>query len=216
MGYFRELPNIEYQSFLSDKKSSRDYILVKNLFRRTKIRDDLLREVTLFKKYDIPDGSRPDLVAEELYGSSEYDWVVLISAGIINPRDQWPLSNKDIYDYSVKKYGIDKITDVKYYETIEVRDADDRLILPAGKIVDPDFSIPNPTNPLATINPVTAITNYEYETQLNESKRSIYLLNPSYLQQFLNDMRTIMNYDQSSQFIDTRLIRTENTNVKSP
>lgn len=216
MGYFRELPNIEYQSFLSDKKSSGDYILVKNLFRRTKIRDDLLREVTLFRKYDIPDGSRPDLVAEELYGSAKYDWVVLISAGIINPRDQWPLSNKDIYEYTVKKYGLDKITDVKYYETIEVKDDEGRLILPAGKIVDPDFSIPNPSNPLASINPVTAITNYEYETNLNESKRSIYLLNPAYLQQFLNDMRTIMNYDRSSQFIDSRLIRTENTNVKSP
>lgn len=216
MGYFRELPNIEYQSFLSNKNSSRDYILVKNLFRRTKIRDDLLREVTLFKKYDISDGSRPDLVAEELYGSSKYDWVVLISAGIINPRDQWPLSNKDVYDYSVKKYGLDKITDVKYYETIEVRDEENRLILPAGKIVDPDFTIPNPANPLATINPVTAITNYEYETNLNESKRSIYLLNPLYLQQFLNDMRVIMNYDKSSQFVDSRLIRTENTNVKSP
>ena len=37
MGYFRELPNIGYQSPLLHKNSSRDYIIIKNIFRRTKI-----------------------------------------------------------------------------------------------------------------------------------------------------------------------------------
>ena len=32
MGYFRELPNILYQSPLLDKNSSRDYIVIKNIF----------------------------------------------------------------------------------------------------------------------------------------------------------------------------------------
>ena len=41
MSYFRELPNIEYQSPLSSRVSSRDYVQVKNLFRRVKLRDDL-------------------------------------------------------------------------------------------------------------------------------------------------------------------------------
>ena len=69
MSYFRELPNLEYQSFLSDRKSVDDYLLVKNIFRRVKLRDDLQNIFTLFNKYQIPDGSRPELVAEELYGS---------------------------------------------------------------------------------------------------------------------------------------------------
>jgi hypothetical protein len=215
MGYFRELPNIEYQSFLNDSTSSKDYILVKNLFRRTKLRDDLLNVVTLFNKYQIPDNSRPDLVAEELYGSPDYDWVVLISAGIINIRDQWPLSDKDLYEFALKKYGND-LTEIKHYETVEVRDANDRLILPSGKIVDPNFTIPKPDKKDVTINPVAGVTNYEYEVKKNEEKRTVYLLKPEYLQQFLNDMRIIMSYEQSSQYVSPTLIKTENTKSTMP
>ena len=60
MGYFRELPNVEYQSFLSDAISSQDYLKVKNLFRRNKLRDDLQNVFTLFNKYEIVEGARPD------------------------------------------------------------------------------------------------------------------------------------------------------------
>lgn len=218
MGYFRELPNLEYQSFLDEANSSSDYVLVKNLFRRVKIRDDFykLNQGSILKKYTIKDGSRPDLVAKELYGSADYDWVVLITAGIINVRDQWPLSERDIYKFSENKYGEENLTTIKYYETIEVRDSDNRLVLPAGKIVDSDFTIPDPDDQLATLNPVTAVTNYEHEVRLNEKKRTIRLLEPIYLQQFLNDMRDLMIYSDSSEFVDIRLIRTDNTKVKSP
>ena len=107
MGYFRELPNIEYQSFLSDAVSSQDYLTVKNLFRRNKLRDDLQNVFTMFDKYEIVQGARPDTVAEEFYGREELDWVVLLTAGIINVRDEWPLSNYELYKYVEKKYGIE-------------------------------------------------------------------------------------------------------------
>ena len=97
MGYFRELPNLEYQSPLSDRISSSSYIRAKNLFRRMKVRDDLQNIFTLFNKYEIIQGARPDTVAEELYGKSSLDWVVILSAGIINLRNDWPLSDKDLY-----------------------------------------------------------------------------------------------------------------------
>ena len=65
MGYFRELPNLDYQSFIpKDEHACGDYIRVKNLFRRSKIRDDLQNVFTLFNKYQIKDGARPDTVAE--------------------------------------------------------------------------------------------------------------------------------------------------------
>ena len=47
---------------------------------------------TIFDKYEIPMGARPDTVAEDLYGSARFDWVVLTVAGIINVRNEWPLS----------------------------------------------------------------------------------------------------------------------------
>jgi len=216
MGYFRELPNILYPSYLSDKNSSLNYTEVKNLFRRVKLRDDLQNVFTLFDKYQIPDGSRPELVAEELYGSAELDWVVLMTAGIINVRDEWPLNDRDLYNYSLNKYGYSDLNTTRFYETTQVKDSNDRLILPAGKVVDGNFTITNPTNPLLTLNPVVGISNYEYEVRKNDKKRSIYLLKPSYLQQFLNDMRQIMIYDESSQYINEKYIQTENLNITLP
>ena len=215
MSYFRELPNLEYQSFLSSRKGSDDYLLVKNIFRRVKLRDDLQNVFTIFNKYQIQEGARPDTVAEELYGSSQYDWVVLISAGIINVRNEWPLSDRDIYRYSEQLYGND-LNDIHHYETTEVKDSNGRLILPAGKIVDSTFTIPDPNISIQTLNPVVGISNYEYEVRKNNKKRDIYVLKPAYLQQVINDTRKAMTYDRSSQYVNDKLIRTENTRVTMP
>ena len=215
MGYFRELPNLRYPSFLKDKTSSLDYVEVKNIFRRAKIRDDLQNNFTVFDKFQIPEGARPDIVAEELYGSSQFDWVVLTTAGIINVRSEWPLSNRDLYNYAYSKYG-ESLNSVRFYETTKVKDSSGRLILPAGKVVDSDFTIPKPGEPTATLNPVLGINNFEYETRLNEEKRSIFVLWEAYLQEFLNDMREIMTYDESSEFIDSRTIQAENLNITLP
>lgn len=233
MSYFRELPDLEYQSPLLHKNSSKDYVRVKNLFRRVKLLDWLQDKVTLYTKYQITEGQRPDTVAELLYGRVDYDWVVLLTAEIINVRDQWPLSNRDLYIYAENKYGISGLNDIHHYETIEVRDEKNRLILPKGKIVDANFKVIVSHNetykgigsvetivftPDSTgeINPVIGVSNYEYEVRKNENKRQIYVLKKSYLQQFINDMRVIMNYKESSQYIDNKLIRTENTRLIGP
>ena len=212
MGYFRELPNLRYPSFLTEKKSSLDYIEVKNVFRRIKLRDDLQSNFTIFNKYEIEEGMRPDTVAEELYGNPEFDWIVLTVAGILNVRNEWPLNNRDLYNYCLDKYD-DSLNSVRFFETKEVKNADGKLILPKGKVVDSGFTIPNPDNVSATLNPVVGISNYEYETRLNDEKRNIYVLREGYVQTFLNDIREIMTYDESSEFIDERTAQTENTNI---
>ena len=213
MGFFRELPNLLYPSFLPEKKSSFDYILVKNIFRRVKLRDDLEKNFTVFDKYEIPEGARPDNVAEELYESSNLDWVVLTVAGILNVRNEWPLSNYDLYNYANDKYG-DSLNSTRFFETTQVKDSSGRLILPKGKVVDSNFTIPKPGEPTAVLNPVVGISNYEYETRLNDEKRNINILRIEYLTQFLDDMREIMTYTKSSEYLDERNIKTENSSIK--
>ena len=220
MSYFRELPNVEYQSFLSDAISSKEYLTVKNLFRRNKLRDDLQNVFTIFNKYEIVEGARPDTVAEEFYGNAELDWVVLLTAGIINVRDEWPLSNFQLYQYAEQKYGVENLTNFYNYETIEVKDSNDRLILPAGKDVNEDFTLNYSDNgskvSLSAVDVRRGITNWEYETRKNEEKSSIFLLGQEYLQQFLSDMKEIMTYGISSEYVNESLIRTENTKVTIP
>ena len=129
MGYFRELPNLQYQSPYSNRISSASYVTAKNIFRRMKIRDDLKNVFSVFNKYEIDDGDRPDTVARDLYGKSNLDWVVLITANIINVRDEWPLSSKELYDFTVSKYGLTEINKVRHYETTEVKNKNKVIIL---------------------------------------------------------------------------------------
>ena len=215
MGYFRELPNLLYPSFLPNKTSSLDYIEVKNVFRRVKVRNDLYNNFVVFQKYEIPEGARPDTVAEDLYGTPNFDWVVLTTAGITNIRNEWPLSNRDLYNYVEKKYG-NSLNSTRFFETTEVKDNNGRLILPKGKVVDSNFTIPKPGAPTATINPVVGISNYEYETRLNDEKRNIFVLRLEYLQEFVNDFRDLMTYSESSEFVNSKTIQTENTNITMP
>ena len=217
MGYFRELPSIEYESFLSNETSTQKYLLVKNLFRRSKLREDLQNNFTVFQKYHIEEGVRPDIVAEELYGDPELDWVVMLTANIVNVRNDWPLSNRDLYNLASEKYGTD-LNSLHHYETVEIKDSLGRVVLPAGKTVDsnfiftytdPDTNLGTRTFSASTVR--LPITNYEYEILKNEEKSLIYLLKPGYIQQFLNDMRNIMTYNKSSEYVTDRIIRTENT-----
>ena len=235
MSYFRELPDIAYQSNLQHKISSKEYVAIKNLFRRVKIRDSIQDKTTLYSKYNIIEGQRPDTVAETFYGSADLDWVIILTAGITNIRDQWPLSNKNLYIYSENKYGTE-LNDIHHYETLEVKDSKGRLILPPGQRVDENFSIVAPYDATIVgnsyvvrgayentkytgtgdINPVIGISNFAYETIENEKKRKIFLLKSKYLGQYLGEIRTIMNYSESSQFINERLIKTENTRLIGP
>ena len=214
MSYFRELPNFQYQSPFIDSLSSSEYVTVKNIFRRVKLRDDLQNVFTVFDKFVIKEGARPDTVAEEVYGKSDLDWVVLISAGIVNIRNEWPLSSRDLYNYVVEKYGLDEKDFVHHYETKEVKDSQGRLIMPKGNRVDADFSLTYYDNgSYVTKSEVSGITNYEYEVQENIKKSTIFILKRFYLQQVLNDIKKEMNYKRSSQFVNNKLIKTPNTRV---
>ena len=95
MAYFEELPDISYVSLLPNSSRNDDRIKVKNIFKRAKLRSDMDQVVTAFEYYQISENTRPDVLAEELYGDPELDWVILITNNITNVRDQWPLSNND-------------------------------------------------------------------------------------------------------------------------
>ena len=242
MGYFRELPDIAYQSPLSHRNSSGDYVIIKNIFRRTKLADYVKNSVTTFNKFVIGDGDRPDTIAENIYGDSRLDYVVILVAGITNINHEWPLQDYQVYDYALQKYGSEeKMNEIKYYETFEIRDEKDRQILPPNLIVDKNFKIdgtihkyPSSTRytlrsqggyiqlddkdefTVLTDNIARSITNLEYEFDQNEKKREINVLKPAYLNLFLNDLREIVKYEKSSEFVNSKLAITENTELVNP
>lgn len=140
MAYFNELPNIEYLSRFANQSSNEDYTLAKNIFRRAKLREDIAGSVTAFQFYQIKDDERPDQIANRIYGDPELDWVVLTTNNITSYPSQWTLSNDSLYEYLIDKYGSEEaFDDVKHFETVEVKDEYDRLVVPEKLIVDPDI-----------------------------------------------------------------------------
>ena len=68
---------------------------------------------------------------------------------------------------------------------------------------------------VATDNIARPITNFEFEISLNEKKRRIDLLRPSYLQTFVNDLEDVVRYSRSSSYITGTLASTELNNLTS-
>ena len=243
MGYFNSIPDVAVPSFLPDKKSSNEYVIAKNIFRKIKILDSLEDSIILFDKYEVYEGERPDTIAKDLYGNAKLDFVVILSANITNIRNQWPLSEYDLYNYSHDKYG-SEINALHHYQTVEVRDSKNRLILEDGLVVNGDFQMDGPGkqypvgttwkairpsgtavslfqdtlggNPNDLLNTIgVGISNWQYEVMENNKKRRISVLKKTYLQQFLEDFTRIMRYDRNSQYVNKTLITTENNNLVS-
>ena len=133
--YFRQLPNLDYPSLANDRNSAYDYQVVKNIFKRAVVRDDIFDEITAFTKYSVQGDERPDQVAYQFYNDSGLDWVVLSTNNIIHVRDEWPMGNQDFLTYLNAKYTDAELANIHHYETKIIRDSSGTLIQPEGKTV---------------------------------------------------------------------------------
>lgn len=227
--YFRQIPDFEYVSRLPEANIG-DYIKVKNLFKRGKIRPDIFRNVAFFEKYQIIGDERPDHVAFKIYNDSTLDWVVLLSNNILNVQTEWPLTQISFDTYLREKYGSGLSTEeeiysniyngIHHYETIEVKNSQGVKIVPAGLQVEENYSTSYfdffLDQLVDTGNIAVPVTNYEYEEKIENNKRNIYVLKPIYLNIILNDMRDIMSYKEgSSQYISEDLKRADDIRLYS-
>ena len=219
--YFNRLPNLEYPSLLKTRRTNRDTIRVKNLFRRVKIREDLFSNLTEFDKYQIHGDDRPDTVSEELYGNPNLDWVILMSNNIIDIKNEWPMTQYDLNMYLDEKYTPEQLIDIHHYETLQLKDGKGRLIVPAGKVVDADWSLEyfdglqiRNTDSNIDGRPLRSVSFLEYEIKENDKKRNINVLRRDMLKLFMKDFERIMKYDKSSQYVDKKLKKTENIRLK--
>ena len=217
--YFRRLPDLEYISRLKDSKLS-DYIVVKNLFKKGILREDIYQNLATFQKYKIIGDERPDNVAKKIYGNSELDWLVLVSNNIINIQTEWPMRQNDFDEHLLLKYGTYQTlySGIHHYESKEIKDSNGVVILPEGLIVDEgyEFLYTNPQGILERRRPGLPITNYDYELKMEDSKRNINVLKPKYVNLVIDDLKGIMQYEKgSTQYVSRTLKRADNAKLYS-
>ena len=219
--YFRQVPEFDYVSRLPGANIG-DYIRVKNLFKKGKIREDIFQNLSFFEKYKIIGNDRPDNVAFEIYGDSKLDWVVLLSNNILNIQTEWPLPQTDFDRFVLDKYDdYDTLYNgIHHYETEEVKNSRGVTIVPAGLQVDSSYSVSYYDffieQQITTGNISVPVTNYEYEEKVENDKRNIFLLKPRFLNVVLDDMEELMQYKKgSTQFVNESLKTGDNIRLYS-
>ena len=174
--YFSNFPSIVY-----DATGNFDFKVVTNLLRRVALRQKVSADVLVFDYYDVKDGETPEIIAHKLYGDSELHWVILLINNITDRYHQWPKSYTQWLSFLEEKYPTDPaastplIFQTHHFE-ISQTSGDTTKTIEC-----------NSTQPGAT-----TVTNYDYEIDLNEQKRSINLLRNDYLGAFLEEFKSLL------------------------
>ena len=142
--------------------------------------------------------------------------MIVTIRSIVNIQNEWPLSQQSFETYVLDKYGtLAKLDEVHHYESNEVKDSTGVIIFPKGVRVSAAQSVSyfEPLNEeQITVNPVSkAITNYQYEQDINDKKRRIFLIKPIYLNVVFDDLEEMMVYKKgSTQYVSESLKRADN------
>ena len=212
--YFSNLTDFLYVNRTVDGRSEGEFSVVKNFFKRAKLRDDIFQDLAFFTKYIVIGDDRPDTVATKIYDDPTLDWVVLLSNNIVSIQSEWPLGQAAFNTYVNEKYG-DETTlysGIHHYESREVKANDGTIIIPSGARVSVGQSVSffdeDSSQQVIRTDVAMPITNYMFEEKLNDEKRNIFILKPIYLNILFDDIDQIMrNKKGSTQFISETLVR---------
>ena len=169
--YFSEFPTIPY-----DAEGNGKFKDVKNLLRRVGIRAKVKSNTMLYDTYDVKNGETPESIAFKLYDDAELHWIVMLVNNITDRFHDWPLSEAQFLNFVNDKYSNPNA--IHHYE-IEQESGDTSIKI--------DIGTSNADYPTAT-----AITNYEYEQEEQDNKRKIRLLDPSFIDSFVDEFKILM------------------------
>ena len=174
--YFRQ-----FEKGFYDLKGDGKKKLVTDLMTRVKVREKILDEASLYDKYEVPSGERPEHTAFKHFGSSQYHWVILLTNNITDALYDWPLSEQDFETFIRDKYSNPDA--IHHYE----------VTTSSGKTTGDgpdDYSHKIEVNSDAT--GAQSVSNREFEQRIQDSKRSINLLNPAYLTTFIEEFNNLV------------------------
>jgi hypothetical protein len=205
MQYFDTLPKIIHTN------NNGIYTIMTNLMARVSILPEILKNPMVYYKYDVQDGDTPEIVAHKYYDDPYRYWIVLFANKMLDPQWDWPLNSLQFNEYVNDKYG-NTLSNLHHYEKVITKTTrgtdEDQTVTESFTIsgeefvsllyshpfgIDPVRTFPLSTGVVdITIQP-TPVTNYDYELNLNESKRNINILNSKYVDQLETEFQDLMS-----------------------
>ena len=163
-----------------DIAGNENWKLLPNILRRVKLRSGIRSGAFLFDNYDVRDGERPEDIAFKYYGDPEYHWVVLMTNNITDRYYQWPLTQPQFQEHLKDKYGSGNEDAVHHYEITQT----------SGPTSSRDYSHMVECNSDET-NP-SIISNRDYEQRKQDEYRQIRLLDPRYVETFVEEFENLI------------------------
>lgn len=190
MSYFKNFPQINYNGVRSF-----------NILSRAKVLEDLIRQFTIFYPYNIQQDERPDQIALKYYGSEEYTWLVFLSSQIYDPYYQFPLPEKELREYTRRKYNLkrDEILNyvIHYEYTGIVTEQDEDVDVIPEEVARVTWKM-SPTTynylkeqDLTNVQGWSPVTAYDFELRANDTRRNIDLVSRQYLSQIEREIKRV-------------------------
>lgn len=200
--YFDNFPYFGYSLNTSGQPGELQWVT--DIFRRTAPIQGLLTDKQLFYTYLVQEGETPEMIADRVYGSSNYHWVVSLVNNITDPLLDWPKTYANLVRHIVDKYGsvASAAGSIHHYTMTETKVDSLGNSSVATYIID-ETKYNTLTSPVpvvttfangATVTVTTTraiIDNYTFEIDLNEAKRSIKLLQASFLPQIVSELESL-------------------------
>jgi len=177
--YFKNIPTVGYDINGTGKNS---FVNATNIMKRVKFKSSALEDISNYYPYFVKEGERPDIIANEQYGNIGYAYLILLVNEIQDPNFDWPLSSQIFEKFIINKYGSVTIalSGVKNY--FQIIRAEVARTGTSERVPEVKFAVDETTfNALGTGDRST-LSNYDHEVELNEAKREIRLINPSFVQ----------------------------------
>ena len=169
--YFQNFPLIPY-----DSVGNGQYKLVTNLLKRVALRAKVRTNTLLFDTYNVQEGQTPEMIADKLYGDPNLHWIVMYVNNITDRYHQWPLTTPQFLAFINDKYS--NPDGLHHYEITQTS---------GDTTVTIDIGTDNTEHSSATL-----ITNREFEEKRQDTLRSIRLLDPAYVDQFVEEFENLM------------------------
>jgi len=175
--YFDQFPVIFY-----DAVGNGDPKVVTHLLKRVALHSKASESVALFDTYDVRNGETPEMIAHKYYDDAEYHWVILLVNNITDRYHQWPMNTRQFLAHLAERYV--NVDAVHHYEINQVSGDTNVKINIGITNIDTDGN---------TIADATLITNREYEDEKQDVLRKIRLLDPIYLEQFVEEFERLVS-----------------------
>jgi hypothetical protein len=183
--FFKPFPKTNY-----DIKKNGKIEVVTNIMLRFKITEELKKQKANYFEINVQDGDRPDVVASKIYDDPELDWVILMINNIVDPFYDWPMSSSNLEKYVRDKYGSIANAQATVHEYRKI--LNEQSVLFDGTVIPKRTLIVDETTYNSLSEPDReSIDKYQYESELNDSKRQIKIVDPQQLSKILNSIEDI-------------------------